>query len=201
MEGDGKMNLKIWEKPLKRVLDSQRFIHSLGVQKASLELALLYGIDPVKAETAGLLHDFGKQFRPSELYRKAREWGITLQLAEEMSPDLLHGPVGALVLQRDFGLEDKEIIEAISFHTTGREKMGHLSRIVFLADYIEENRSFPGVQEIRDLSRRDLREALLEALDGTITYVLARGLPLHPHSVDFRNVILREIKDKSGGMD
>ncbi|MDO9574218.1 MAG: HD domain-containing protein, partial [Candidatus Contubernalis sp.] len=79
--------------------------------------------------------------------------------------------------------------------------MGDLSRIVFLADFIEENRSFPGVQEIRELSQRDLREALLEALDRTIHYVLDRGLPLHPHSVDFRNVILREIKDKSGGMD
>ncbi|UNC93947.1 bis(5'-nucleosyl)-tetraphosphatase (symmetrical) YqeK [Candidatus Contubernalis alkalaceticus] len=195
------INLNSWKKILKRVLDSERFIHSIGVQKASLELALLYGTDPVKAETAGLLHDFGKQFKTGELLKKAREWGIPVQLVEELSPDLLHGPVGAQVLKRQFGLADTEVIEAISFHTTGKEQMGDLSRIVFLADYIEENRSFPGVQEIRVLSRRDLREALLEALDATIRYVLNRGLPLHPYSVDFRNAILCEKRDKSGGID
>lgn len=189
------MDLIGWEKTLKKTLTGERFTHSLGVQKASLKLAILYGVDPVKAKTAGLLHDFGKQFSSGELLRKARELGLPIHPVEEMSPDLLHGPVGAQLLRRDFGLKDKEIIEAISYHTTGRKEMGALSRIVFLADYIEENRSFSGVGEIRELSQRDLREALYKVLDRTIHYVLDRGLPLHPHSVDFRNVILLERKD------
>lgn len=193
------MDLIGWEKALKKILTEERVTHSLGVQKASLELALLYGVDPMKAETAGLLHDFGKQFSSGELLQKARELGLSIHPAEEMFPDLLHGPVGAQILSQEFGLVDKDIIEAISFHTTGREEMGALSRIVFLADYIEENRCFPGVGEIRELSRRDLRDALLKALDRTIHYVLDRELPLHPYSVDFRNVILMERKDKPEG--
>ncbi len=193
------MDLTSWETMLKKTLTRERFNHSLGVRRASLKLALLYDIDPLKAETAGLLHDFGKQFSPGDLLQKARELELTVHPVEEMSPDLLHGPVGAQLLKRDFGLEDREIIEAISFHTTGRSRMGDLSRIVFLADFIEENRSFPGVREIREISQMNLREALQKALDHTIHYVLDRGLPLHPHSVDFRNTILKEQKEKPEG--
>lgn len=188
------MELEKIQERVKQVLSEERYFHSLGVKKASAELALLYGEDVIKAEKAGLLHDYGKQFSGEELLNKAKELGLPVSLLEEYNPDLLHAPVGALLVEKDLNIRDKDILEAISCHTTGEVDMSRLSCIVFLADYIEENRSFPGIEEIRDLSCKDLEMALLKAVDRTITYVLERGLMLHPKSVHFRNTVILKMQ-------
>lgn len=184
------MELGRGEALLKKVLSRERLLHSLGVMKSAGQLAALYGEDPEKARLAGLLHDYGKQFSPEELGEKARELGVPVGMVEEKQPDLLHAPVGACLVSRELGIRDRDIIQAISCHTTGKPGMGRLSRIVFLADYIEENRSFPGVQELRGLACRDLDAAVLGALDGTIGYVIQRKWLLHPDTVHFRNQVL-----------
>ena len=178
------------EKIIEKALSWERYCHSLGVKKVSQKLASHYGEDEKKAEVAGLLHDYGKKHSPEELLEIAFDMKIEISPIEKENPDLLHGPLGALLVKKDLGIEDKDIIEAIRFHTTGKASMGKLACLVFLADYIEENRSYPGVEEIREAAFQDLEEGLLLALDQTIRYVLDRGLLLHPDSVDFRNYIL-----------
>ncbi|RQD76832.1 MAG: HD domain-containing protein [Candidatus Syntrophonatronum acetioxidans] len=188
------MELKDLEKILKSVLSRERYIHSLGVKKVSRELAIHYGEEEGKGEIAGLLHDYGKKHSPEELLKIAGEMKIKISQIEKESPDLLHGPLGALLVKKDLGIDDKDILEAIRYHTTGKASLGKLAALVFLADYIEENRSYPGVEEIRELAFQDLEKALLRALDQTIRYVLDRGMLLHPDSVNFRNHILLERK-------
>lgn len=183
-------NLIDLEKNLEGVLPRERYYHSLGVKKVSGELALHYGEEENQALLAGLLHDYGKRFTPGELLKLARENNLEVTEVEKRSPDLLHGPVGALMVKKDLGIEEGEIIEAIKYHTTGKASLGQLARLIFLADFIEENRSYPGVREIREMAFKDLEGALLKALDQTIRYVLDRGRLLHPYSVDFRNDLL-----------
>ncbi|PKM83513.1 MAG: phosphohydrolase [Firmicutes bacterium HGW-Firmicutes-13] len=188
------MELEKIHEILRQVLTKERYLHSLGVEKASVELALIHGEDKVKAKKAGLLHDYGKQFSAQELLNKAEELGLPVSRVEENNPELLHAPIGALLVERDLGIKDEEILEAISCHTTGEAYMSRLSRIVFLADYIEENRTFPGIEEIRDLSRTDLDMSVLRAIDRTILYVIERGFLLHPKSVHFRNTLILKMQ-------
>ncbi len=185
---------------LKQVLNEERYLHSLGVKKASGELACLYGADKARAEKAGLLHDYGKQFSEEELLVKSRELGLRLDIVEENNPELLHASVGALLVKTELGIEDEDIIEAISCHTTGKAGMGRLACLVFLADFIEENRSFPGVEEIRELALKDLDKAILRALDQTINYVVKRGRLLHPDSINLRNEIIVKMANRNRGV-
>ncbi len=184
---------KGYEVLLKQVLGEKRYLHSLGVKKASGELACFYGIDKARAEKAGLLHDYGKQFSGEELLVKAGELGLKIDVVEKNNPELLHAPVGALLVKRELDIEEQDILEAIGCHTTGKAGMGRLACLVFLADFIEENRSFPGVDIIRELAFKDLDKALLRALDQTINYVVERGLLLHPDSINFRNALIMKI--------
>lgn len=107
-------------------------------------------------------------------------------------PKLLHAPVGAALLTADLGVADGDVQEAVRWHTTGRSGMALLEKVVYLADFIEPNRDYPGVAELRDTARASLDQALLQAVEQTIRSVLSRGMLLHPRSVEFRNSLILE---------
>lgn len=175
--------------------------HCLGVEETSVKLARAYGIDEKKAALAGLVHDYGKLFPEEELCRIALENGIGDDVILK-EPVLLHAPVGAWLLQKDLGIKDEEILEAVRLHTTGFPAMSPLAKIIYLADYIEPGRNCPGVEEVRAIAFQDLEKALLAAVNMTIRYVLERGMLLHPYSISFRNTLIlsfRKIKRGLGG--
>lgn len=167
--------------------------HSLGVVTAAAYLAERWGADSVQARLAGLLHDCAKGMQGDELLQWSLAFGIVRDDTERTCPDLLHGPVGALLAWKEYGVTDVEVLQAIRLHTLGAEGMRLLDKIIYLADYIEAGRDFPGVEELRAAAEEDLNLAVLKAMEGTIRYVLARGLPLHPQTVRARSSLLAEV--------
>lgn len=174
---------------LRRRLSHRRFQHSLGVSRIAEGMAPRLGIDPAKAAQAGLLHDYARDIPLPEMLELARQYGLP-ERPGLMTRELLHAQVGASLIRRELGIDDKEILRAVELHTTGDEDMSPLDRIVCLADYAEPGRDFPGVEEIRRLAGQDIDRALLRALDGTLSYLINRRALIDPRTVRARNWLL-----------
>lgn len=194
---DGIMNEEEICQKLKGMVDEERYVHSLGVRDCAVMLAERYGADVNKARLAGLLHDCAKGLPKQEMLSKAVEAGIELGPEEFHNEALLHGAAGAIVAGRVFGIKDPEILSAIECHTTGKRDMTLLEKIIYLADYIEPNRDFPGVEDLRQAAMDDLDRAVLLALRRTIKYVLDTDRFLHPRTVEAWNDMLKRFKSKN----
>lgn len=178
---------------IKNRLSTKHFHHSLRVEETAAKLALAHDVDEEKAALTGLLHDYGKAYPEKQLLQLA----VQFQLVDDITlyeTNLLHGPVGAWLLERDLEIDDSIILEAVRIHTTGNEKMTSLAQVVYLADYIEPQRSCPGVEKIRELAFDDLTKALLYSVDLTIKYVLERQRIVHPDSIAFRNSLIISLR-------
>lgn len=187
-----KVNLSIeqMKEKLKSSLSSRRFLHSIGVMDTAVQLAEIYGEDPWDAALAGLLHDCAKDMRGEEILQMCRRFSIEADNITREQPELLHGKIGACIAQDEYGIEDKRVLDAIRYHTMGRENMSLLEKIIFIADYIEPNRSFPGVERIRKAAFSSLDEAMLMSLDNTIRQVIKKGVLIHPDTINARNYLV-----------
>ncbi len=178
---------------MKEKLDHELFRHCLGTAKAAAELAERYDEDSEKAYLAGIVHDYAKSLSGRELLEVADQMQLPLDSITRQQHKLLHAPVGAVLLEKELGISDPEILKAVAFHTTGHDRMSTFEKVLYLADYIEENRQFEGVEKIRKAAEKDLELALLAAIDMAIQSILDRGLMLHPNSVAFRNSLLKKL--------
>lgn len=159
-------------KQLTKVLDSKRFEHTQGVAYTSAALAMRYGEDIRKAELAGLLHDCAKCIDNEKKIHICKKNDISISDAEQRNPFLLHAKVGGHFAKTKYKIDDEDIINAILYHTTGRPGMSLLEKIVYIADYIEPGRDHaPNLDEIRNLSFRDLDEALLRILEDILVHL------------------------------
>lgn len=172
---------------LKARLSPARFWHSLSVVETAEKMGERLDLNKEKLWLASLLHDFAKDLPQQELLASARENNLISCIAEKLQPDLLHGPVGAFLCQRDLRIKDQEVLQAIYFHTTGHDKMSLLEKVVFLADLIEPSRSYTGVDELRRICEDNLDKGLLYAFDCTLQYILKQKLLIHPLTVQARN--------------
>jgi predicted HD superfamily hydrolase involved in NAD metabolism len=194
------MNLEQYQEILQQRLSEELYRHSLGAAKAAAELASLYHADRDRAYLAGLIHDYAKEIEPAVLLQTADRLNLPLDpITRFEGRKLLHAPVGAALLSAELGLQDPEILRAVAYHTTGRAGMTLLEKIVYLADFIEPNRDFPGVERLRELSGIGLDTAILAAIDDTIVLVLERHLMLHPDSVNLRNDLITRIREQENG--
>lgn len=175
---------------LRESMDEGRFKHSLGVMETSLILARRYGANARKAELAGLIHDCARDMPFDTQLKMAENFGILLDDIQKQEPVLIHGPLGAEIARNDFGINDEEILNAVRLHTTGDKNMTLLEKIIYISDYIEPGRCFPGVEDLRVKAFKDLEEALTSAFDSAIRYVMERHRLLHPRTVSARNFIL-----------
>jgi len=174
-------------------MPEKRWRHTEGVMKSSVELAKRYGADPEKAELAALLHDVVKYWPTDKMELIIREQGLpSILLAHDKS--LWHAPVGAYIAETEFGIKDEEVLDAIRYHTSGREGMTKLDKIVCLADYIEPGRDFPGVENIRELAKNSLEEALIAGFDSTISFLLKKHKRIFPTTVLARNSLIEELE-------
>lgn len=179
---------------VKRQLTEHRYQHTLGVAETAVMLAKQYGADVKKAELAALFHDYAK-FRP----KKEMEEII---LREGMPKDLLrfntelwHAPVGAYLARLEAGITDQEVLDAIRFHTSGRPGMTKLEKVIYLADYIEPGRHFPGVEEVRELAKRNLDKALIKAIQNTILFLLKKDQSIYPDTFHTYNDLVMNKED------
>lgn len=190
------MKFTLYKEKLKEVLSPKRYDHSLGVQQTAMELAARFGGNIYKAGVAGLLHDCAREMPSDHLLKRAEEFGIVVGSLEYSSPVLLHAAVSACIASKDYGIQDNEILKAITLHTTGGADMSVLDKIIFLADFIEPHRDFSGVDMLRDLARKNLDKAVLAAFDQTMRHLLKKQMVIHPDSVEGRNALLISIHAK-----
>ena len=179
---------------IKKRAGEKLFEHCLGVKNTAVHLARLYGLDPEKAALTGMLHDYGKLFDDEALARLARQHNLDDPIIYQ-EPVLLHAPVGAILLEKELGITDQDILEAVRVHTTGFPGMSLFAQIIYIADYIEPGRTCPGVQAIRRTAYSNLEGALLAAVDFTIQYVVERKKLLHPNSIAFRNSLVKSSRN------
>ncbi len=162
-------------KRIKKMLDKDRYRHTLGVAYTAAGLAMRYRLDPQRLITAGLLHDCAKNIPNDEKYALCKKYGIKLNEVEKRAPYLLHAKLGAYIAEKDFGIKDKEILDAVRYHTTGRPDMTLTEKIIFVADYIEPDRSeAPNLTDIREMAFNDIDDAVRKILSDTLNY-LSKG--------------------------
>lgn len=186
------MDIKEIETDLSNKLSKKRFIHTLGVVNSAMYLAQKYGANIEDAHLAALLHDCAKEIPLLEM----RDLVADLHCDQDMlhSGALLHGLAGMVLANTQYGVTNPDILEAIRVHTTGKENMSKLDKIIFLADYIEPNRKFPGVNDIRLAAEQSLDAGVLCGFDMTIRHLIDSGDSIYPLTILSRNDLLRHMK-------
>ena len=169
-------------------LKHKRIPHVLGTEQEAIRLAERYGADVEKARRAALLHDCTKKLDMEEQLALCRRYGIQLDELEQKALKLLHSKTGAAIARDVFGVDD-DIYSAIWYHTTGHAGMTKLEKIIYLADYIEPSRDFPGVDKLRKVCYEDLDRGLLMGLEMTIEEMTSMGNPVHHATIEAREAL------------
>lgn len=164
-----------YDRMVRQAVSDSRFAHSKGVRRTGARLALLHGVSMQKAGVAGIVHDCAKNMELARLQAIARQGRLARDPMTLNSNALLHGLVGAQVAKTRYHISDEDILNAIRYHTTGRAGMSPLELTVFVADAIEPGRDYPGVAQIRQEAKLDLRLAALTSLTGTAEFVRKKG--------------------------
>lgn len=166
---------------IEQQLPKGRYEHSLRVAETAIDLAARYHAPKEKVELAALLHDYAKNHTIDELKRWIENSDLPKDLLDYHS-ELWHGPVGALILERDYGVTDTDILSAIDCHTTGKVHMSKIDKIIFVADYVEPGRDFPGLNEVRDAAVSNLDQAAWLVSRNTIQYLMDKRSTIYPDS-------------------
>ena len=181
------------EKYLKSKLTPDRYTHVLSVRELAIDLAKKYGTDLRKVNFAALLHDCAKWMRTSEQYEAAANYEIQMDEVERHNPSLLHALIGVEFAVSHFDVDNPEILNAIRIHTTGSGKMTLIDKILYVADFAEPKRNHPEAHSVRELAYQDLNKAVLEVSRHKIEHLLAKGVLIHPYTIDAYNSALQEI--------
>jgi nicotinate-nucleotide adenylyltransferase len=171
------------EKVVVSLLDPKRVAHVLGCRDTAVELAKIWGTDETDAARAGLLHDITKALDGPLQLTLSDAYGTILDKFGKDHPKTLHALTGSLVAQRIFG-ENEAVVSAIRSHTTGKAGMNTLEKIIYVADYMEPNRDFPGVNKLRHLAKTDLDGAMKLGLEMTLAHLARQGSSVSPESLE-----------------
>lgn len=180
---------------IKNVLPESRYEHTLRVTDTAKMLSKTYNESEAEIELAALLHDYAKH-RPKE---ELKRWILKTNLPKDLlyyHHELWHGPVGSVLIERELGVINHSVQQAIRFHTTGRANMSNIELIVYLADYIEPGRNFPGVENVRALAKRSLHEACFVAAKQTLEYLISKKQSIYPDSLHIYNDLRQYIEPK-----
>lgn len=181
---------------LKNILSEKRYNHTIAVAETAIKLAKIYGADINKVEIAALLHDCAKNLKLSEMRRLiGRESELSKE--EYNLPEILHGFAGAIYARNIFRIEDKDILNAIKYHTIGRKNMTMIEKIVYIADVVEPGRKCKNVDKVRKLAYKDIDDAILQEMENKIKFLLSSDRVIHTNTIDMRNSIL--LKKRNDG--
>lgn len=181
---------------IKDRMGERRYIHSVNVAKSAVQLAKKYGADVEKAEIAGILHDCCKEIPKEEMLQIILSGGIILDATEKSSSKLWHALAGACYVRDVLGIDDEDIFNAVKYHTTGRAGMSLLEKIIFTADFISDERSYSGVEIMREKAFDNIEDAMLFGLQFTISDLVKRKLPIHNNAILCYNDILTILEKK-----
>ncbi len=171
------------EKTVVGLLKPNRVAHVLGCRDTAVKLARLYGVNETDAARAALLHDITKALDGPLQLTLCRAYGTILDDFSQNNPKTLHALTGSLVAERIFG-ENEAVVSAIRCHTTGKAHMNTLEKIIYVADYMEPNRDFPGVERLRELAFTDITQALKLGLQMTLSILREQKREISPESLE-----------------
>ena len=175
------LSMEELEQVVVRLLDPKRVSHVLGCRDTAVELAKRWGADENDAARAGILHDITKALDGPLQLTLCNAYGKILSDFSRKYPKTLHALTGSLVAERIFG-ENKAVVSAICSHTTGKADMNLLEKIIYVADYMEPCRNFPGVEKLRELAYADMDAALKLGLNMTLEHLARQGSEVSPES-------------------
>jgi len=175
---------------LKNWLSKERYIHTQGVVEVATQLAQKNNVNIEKTIIAALLHDYAKPLSQKELFQYAEKINDDIDKTEMKIPSVLHAPVGAFLVKKKYDIINKDILEAIRYHTIGNPEMSKLALIIFAADFIEPSREFPGVRKLRDISKSNLSQLIIAVCDQSIKYNINKKKIIHPNTLLLRNEYL-----------
>ena len=168
------------------MMRAKRIPHVMGVEEEAVKLAQRWGADPELARRAGILHDCTKYYELPEQMDICEEYGVRLDALEQKAVKLLHSKTGACIARGVFGQPDA-VYDAIFWHTTGKADMTTLEKVLYIADYMEPNRDFDGVERLRHLAYTDLDKAMLLGVEMTIQEMQQRQVPIHTNTLQARD--------------
>ena len=177
---------------LENRLPSKRFEHVLRVAETAKELAGRFGIPVDKAERAALFHDIAKFMEPSEMRRLIEDNDEDRRLLF-FHHELWHAAAGRIIAEKEFGVKDPDILNAIRYHTTGRAGMSALEKLIYIADLIEPGRSFPGIEELRKSADLHIDEAMKACIAHSVLYLIERRAAVFPDSIECYNEHVQKI--------
>ena len=170
------------EDMVRRTLSPKRFQHTMNVKKLAVRMAQHYGVDTEKAALAAVLHDSAKELPRTELLQIMQDNAIIKKGTQNRPEPVWHGICAAILAKTQWNVQDEELLSAIACHTTGKENMSKLDKILFLADMTSAERDYPGVEELRSLEMRNLDKAMIQALKMTISFVEQKNAIADPES-------------------
>lgn len=183
---------------IKKRLSEYRFYHSLNVADEARRLAKKYGADEDKAFTAGLIHDIMKDTDYKTQREIIEKYSHKMTPTELANPKIWHAMSGEAFLRHGLNVTDGEILSAVRYHTTARENMSLLEKVLYIADYTSAERNYPDVDVIREKAERSLEEAILYGLSFTIKECVDSGAVIHPDSILAYNEVAIFEKEKAG---
>lgn len=178
---------------LAKNLEEKRYEHVLGVAETAKKLAALNDIDENAADIAGLAHDVAKNMSKEDMYNVIKENNIILSEVEKRNKSLWHSIIAPVIARQKLGIENIEILNSLRWHTTGKENMTVLEKIIYIADMIEPTRDFPGVEELRKITFEDLDNGVLAGLNQTMKFILEKNQLMDENTVKARNYLLMNI--------
>ena len=184
------MQIKEYYSLAENRLSEYRFHHSKLVAKAAVELAQKYGADTYKAELAGILHDITKEEPVNNQLQLLKDNAIMLDSVTKSNSKILHAVSGAAYAEFVLGIDDCDVINAIRFHTTARSEMSLLEKIVFVADFISEDRMYPDIDIMRSEAQKSLEHGMKYALSYVINSLIQQGRCVHPDAISAYNEII-----------
>ena len=182
---------------IKNNLKESRYIHSLGVEEMAVRLAEMHGADTDKAAFAGRYHDLAKNFDNETMDAYIRKYDLPEYLLGNNA--LAHSKVAAAILENEFGVDDEDVLNAVRYHTTARKDMSILEETIFVADVVEDNRTYSDLDYYQQLAYRDLDQACLEILEYTIRFLTTKEKEIDKDTLEARDWVLKRIKETENG--
>lgn len=196
------VHIEDYKKVIRPMLNESRYQHCLNVAKCAKELARKYGADENKAEITGLLHDIMKNTAIEEQIKILDDFGLNTDKIgfneiDVETAKLWHAKTGAAYLQYKLRIDDSDILNAVRYHTTARKNMSKLEKVIFVADFISDDRDYDGVEEIRQAAQISLETAMIEGLSFTICDLSSRKMPIHKDTIEAYNELIMKEKSDS----
>ena len=192
------MQFEEMKKLIKKMLTPKRYRHSLNVVDMALKIAEYHDFPTKKIKTAAVLHDIAKDIDLVNSLKKADKLGLIIHEDEKMNSSLIHSKLGRAIAEKELGIKDDFILEAIGYHTTGKAKMCDLALIIYIADYIDPDKThMKNTKLIKHTVKENLYEAALLVCISKMEYVIESMKVIHLDSIHFYNWLVKKMKKKN----